>query len=143
MHPISHAPHSHQHRKRIARIYLVLIFLLLAGANALLFRFVFRSEDVWRNFIGGLLGDALASTLLIVGMWRRIGWSGYVLIGLNWLMIVVFTLTASFVGSEPHFGMRHTVVTFAPPLMFLLAANIWLIKSKRIRHLVTPPGSGG
>jgi predicted membrane channel-forming protein YqfA (hemolysin III family) len=140
---MSNTPHSHSHRKRIARIYLVGIFLLLAGAIALLFRFVFHSSELWRNFIGVLLGDALASILLLIGVWRRIGWSRYVLIGLNWLMLITFTLTAAFLGSDPQFGFHHTVVVFGPPLAAFVAANVWLIKSKRIRHLVTPPGSGG
>jgi hypothetical protein len=140
---MSHTPHSHSHRRRIARIYLVGIFLLLAGAQTLLFRFVFRSKDVWQDLLGLVMGDALASTLLLVGVWRRISWARYVLIGLNWLMLVVFALLAAIVGSDPRFGLQHTVVIFALPLLFLIAANTWLIRSRRIRHLVTPPGSGG
>jgi hypothetical protein len=140
---MSHTPHSHTHRRRIARIYLVGIFLLLAAANVLLFKFVFHSQDVWRDLPGLVCGDAMASALLVVGIWRRIGWARYVLIGLNWLMLAIFALTAAFVGSEPRFGLQHTVVVFGPPLVFLIAANTWLIRSRRIRYLVTPPSSGG
>ena len=140
---MSPTPHSHSHRRRIARIYLVFIFLLLAGADALLFRFVLSKPELRGEFLGLLFGDALSSTLLLVGVWRRIAWSRYVLIGLNWLMLIIIALTAAFLGSEPLFGLRHTLVTFAPPLVLFIAANTWLIKSKRIRHLVTAPGSSG
>jgi hypothetical protein len=140
---MSHTPLSHSHRRRIARIYLACVFLLLACAAALLLRFAIRSQDAWRDIIGVLFGYTVAMTLLIGGAWRRTGWCRYVLIGLNWLMLVAFTLIAAFLGSEPRFGWHHTLATFVPPLALFIAANVWLIKSKRIRHLVTPPGSGG
>lgn len=140
---MSHTPPSHSHRRRIARIYLACIFVLLAIADALLLRFAIRSQDGWRNLIGILFGYALAATLLLGGIWQRTGWSRYVLIGVNWLMLVSFTLIAAFRGSEPSFGWHHTLTTFVPPLTLFVAVNVWLIKSKRIRHLVTPPGSGG
>ena len=109
----------------------------------LLLRFAIRSQDAWHNLIGPLFGYGLATTLLIAGTWRRLAWSRYVLIGLNWLMIIFFSLTAAYLGSDPLFGSQHTLVMFGPPVVLFIVSNVWLIKSKRIRHLVTPPGSGG
>ena len=58
---MSHTQHSHSHRKRVARIYLACILVLLAGANAFIFKFAFYSQDMWRNFIGLLFGDLVSS----------------------------------------------------------------------------------
>jgi hypothetical protein len=136
-------PHNHPHRRRIARVYLAVIFLLLTGANLLLFRFAIRSLDSWRNLIGPLFGYGLASTLLLAGVWRRIAWSRIVLIGLNWLMITFFSLAAAYLGSDTMFGSHHSLVMFGPPIALFVLSNVWLIKSRRIRHLVAPPSSGG
>jgi hypothetical protein len=136
-------PHNHSNRRRIARVYLAAIFVLLTGANLLLFRFAIRSLDSWHNLIGPLLGYGMASTLLVAGVWRRIAWSRFVLIGLNWLMITLFSLAAAYLGSDTQFGSRHSMVMFGPPIALFILANVWLIKSRRIRHLVAPPSSGG
>ena len=120
-----------------------MIFILFTGANLLLLRFAIRSQDMWRNLIGMLCGYGLASTLLAIGIWRRIAWSRYVLIGLNWLMIVLFSLAAAYLGSDNQFGSQHAMVTFGPPVSLFIVSNVWLIKSRRIRHLVSPPASGG
>jgi hypothetical protein len=140
---MSSTPHNHSHRRRIARVYLAVIFPLLIGANALLLRFAIHSQDAWHNLIGPLCGYGLATTFLMAGVWRRIAWSRYVLIGLNWLMIVLFSLAAAYLGSDPLFGSQHTLATFGPSVLLFIVSNVWLIKSKRIRHLVTAPGSGG
>jgi len=116
---------------------------MLLGANVQLFRFAINSKDAWHNLIGPLIGYGMASTLLIVGAWRRIAWTRYVLIGLNWLMIIFFSLAAAYLASDPLFGSQHAMVTFGPSIVLFIVSNVWLIKSKRIRHLVTAPGSGG
>ena len=140
---MSHTHHSHAHRKRLARIYLAIVAVFLAATSVLLWRFAVDPFSPRPVFIGLVFGYALAAALLLIGVVRRTGWARYVLIGLNWLMLSGFGLLALNIGSDRSYGFRRTCKLLGPPLVLLVAANTWLIHSKRIRHLVTPPPSGG
>lgn len=135
--------HSHSHRKRVARFYLAGVLLLIITADALLLRFAFSNWNPWRMLIGLLFGQLMASMLLIVGMWRRQGWSRYVLIAVLWIMIGIFSLVALVIGSNPQIANVRVYIVLGTGLLLLILANVWVIVSKRLQFLVTAPSSSG
>lgn len=135
--------HSHAHRKRIARFYLIGVFLLIIIADALLLRFAFSMWNPWRTLIGLLIGQTMASTLLIIGMWRRQSWSRYVLIALLWVMIGIISLLTLVIGSNPLWANPRVYLILGTGLLLLILANTWVIISKRLQFLVTAPSSAG
>ena len=138
---MSHTPHSHTFRKRVARIYLVGIFLLVGVADALLARFSVSPVSPW--LIGVLFGQSISSVLLLIGIWRRQMWSRYVLIGLLFATIAIFSLAALMLSTHPESPLRPALMLVCPGIACMIAANTWLIVSKRIQYLATPPASGG
>lgn len=137
---MSHTPHSHLYRRRAARIYLVGILLLIGAADALLARFALHPRSPW--LLGVLFGQSLSSTLLLIGVWRRQMWSRYVLIGVLFGTIAIFSLAALMLNSTPEIPLRPALVMLVPGIASLIAANTWLIVSKRIQYLATPAASG-
>lgn len=134
--------HSHAHRKRVARFYLIGVFLLIMVADALLLFFAFSGWNPWQMLKGLLIGQIMASTLLIVGMWRRQSWSRYVLIATLWLMIGLLSLV-TLVISNPFRAPAQVYLVLGTGLVLLILANVWVITSKRLQFLVTAPSSAG
>ena len=138
---MSHTPHSHTYRKRVARIYLAGIFLLIAAADFLFGWFAFEPRSPW--LLGVIFGQSISSILLVIGVWRRQTWARYVLIGLIFATITIFSLAALMLSTEPQIPMRPALQFLIPGIASLIAANVWLISSKRIQYLATPAASGG
>lgn len=116
---------------------------MIMTADALLLRFAFSSWNPWRSLIGLLFGQIMAATLLLIGMWRRQGWSRYVLIALLWTMIGIISLVALVVGSNPQIANLRVYLVLGTGLLLLILANVWVITSKRLQFLVTAPSSAG
>ena len=133
----------HTHRKRTARIFLVLIFLLLGAGSGALFLYALSDQNPWRLLLGVLIGYSLSFILLLVGIWLRKPWARYVLISVNWLMVALFSLTALILGAKPELNPRKSLILIGGAMFLIVAANVWLIASKRIRYLASVPGSGG
>lgn len=121
------------------------VLALLAGAFSLLFVFAFNEEyNRWRILIGLLIGAVAACTLLFGAVWQRQSWARYVLIVALVALIAIFGFCLIFLISEPletSSDVGKKLVGTAIGL--LLGASGWLMFSRRIRYLTTPPGSGG
>lgn len=123
------------HRKRVARVYLIVALLAMRGADVLLFLYLSLPGYSSALHIGAIVGSLLWTTALFVGVWMRHSWARYVLIAFNCVFIALFNYPL-FVA----WGMRE--FRFTPPVQFLLAgvllyagATTLLVCSKRIRHL--------
>ena len=127
----------------MARIYLVGIFLLLAAADALLFWFSFSQHNPWRMTVGLMFGQVISSVLLLAGIWQRQPWARYVLAILIFGTITIFAMQALYLTGRPEIGNPNILSVIWIAVALLVAANTWLIRSKRIQYLASQPGSGG
>jgi Na+/proline symporter len=145
--PANHQPESHRrhsHRKSQARLQLIGVFALLVTAFVILFMFALNPEyNRWRILIGLLFGAAVACTLLIGAVWQRQNWARYVLIVAVLGLIAIFGLTLIFLISEPVESSSQATTLVGASIGLLLCVSGWLMFSRRIRYLTTPPGSGG
>lgn len=135
--------HRHAHRKKMARVYLVGIGLLLIAADALLFQFTFSQHNPWRWLVGLMFGQVISSILLLCGIWSRLPWARYVLATLIFAVISAFSLLALYLVGRPEVGDSNVLSMVWTAIALLVAANTWLIRSKRIQYLASQPGSGG
>jgi|SRR6478609_297057 hypothetical protein len=132
----------HSHRKRMARIYLVLISILIAMADLILFRFVMNKNNPWEFLMGALVGQIAGTPFLITAIYRRMYWARFVLIGLLFVVSGIFALTAIYVNSLLEFRDKSEIALILIAVGLLLIANTWLIRSKRIQHLAQTGPSG-
>jgi predicted membrane channel-forming protein YqfA (hemolysin III family) len=135
--------HKHAHRKKMARIYLVGIFLMLCAADALLFWFSFSQHNPWPLMVGLMFGHAVSSIFLLAGIWKRMPWPRYVLAILNFGVISIFALEALYLMGRPEAGDPRILNLVWVSIGFLVVANTWLIRSKRIQYLASQPGAAG
>lgn len=136
--------HRHTHRKRAARIYLLVIFAMLTVANAYLIWFTFSPYNPWRGLIALMVGESIGSALLIVSIWRRQPWARYVLILLLFGAVCAFATAALYIGQNREFAAESQIIAGIWGAVALHAGSAtWLIRSKRIQYLATQPGSGG
>jgi peptidoglycan/LPS O-acetylase OafA/YrhL len=139
----SSSRHRHTHRKRTARWFLVGIALLLIAAELSLFSFALGKHNTWKLLPGFLFGQTLATALLLGGIWRRMAWARYVLAVLLLFTIALTTLCTLSIGSKPEGKDPQSLALLTSGAALMTAAVTWLIRSRRIRYLATPPGSGG
>jgi peptidoglycan/LPS O-acetylase OafA/YrhL len=134
--------HRHAHRKKMARIYLAGIFALLCAADAVLFWFSFSQHNPWRILVGLMFGQVIGSVLLLAGIWKRLPWARYVLAILIFGVIAIFSLQALYLMGRPEIGDPRILNVIWIAIGFLVIANTWLIRSKRIQYLASQPGAG-
>ena len=135
--------HHHRHRLRTARLLLVAVFLAFTIAEILLWYFTNHRSNPWPFLRGHVIGSALATTALLIGIWRRTLWARYVLIVFLWYLIAVFGIVVTVITSGEPFVDRRPVLAAVISVVLYLASNILLIRSRRIQHLALPAGSGG
>jgi hypothetical protein len=135
--------HRHAHRKKMARVYLIGIFLLLCAADALLFWFSFSQHNPWRMLVGLMFGQVISSILLLAAIWQRLPWARYVLTVLIFSVITIFAMQALYLTGRPELGNQSVLSVIWIAVGLLVIANTWLIRSKRIQYLASQPGSGG
>jgi peptidoglycan/LPS O-acetylase OafA/YrhL len=135
--------HRHRHRRRTARLFLLLVFVALSLAEVLLWHFTNQRTNPWPFLRGHVIGSALATTALLVGIWRRQLWTRYVLIVFLWYLIGIFGIVVTVITSGEYMMDRRSVVAAVIGVALYLACNIVLIRSRRIQHLAQPAGSGG
>lgn len=133
----------HRHRRRTARLLLVLVFLAFTVAELLLWYFTNHRSNPWPFLRGHVIGSALVTTALLIGIWRRILWARYVLIVFLWYLISVFGIVVTVITSGEQFMDRTAVIAAIVAVVLYLASNILIIRSRRIQHLAQPAGSGG
>jgi hypothetical protein len=133
----------HRQRRRSARLMLVLLFVTFSVAEALLWYFTNHRLNPWPFLRGHVVGGALITTVLLVGVWRRNLWARYVLIMFLWYLIAVFGIVAIVItnGADPI--ERRPAGAAITGTMLYLCGNVLLIRSRRLQHLAQPPGSGG
>jgi predicted membrane channel-forming protein YqfA (hemolysin III family) len=127
----------------MARTYLVGITLLICAADALLFWYSFSQHNPWRQLVGFMFGQAIGSFLLVAGIWKRMPWARYVLAILIIVVITVFSLQALYLIGMPDAIDQRTVTLIWIAVGLLVAADTWLIRSKRIQYLASQSSSGG
>ena len=134
---------SHRHRRRTARLFLAVILVGLYVAEALLWYFTNNRSNPWPFLVGHVVGSALATTLLIIGIWRRNSWARYVLIVFLWYLIAIFGIVVLVVAGEEYKTDRKPLMAAIVAVGIYVAANTLLICSRRIQYLAQPAGSGG
>jgi peptidoglycan/LPS O-acetylase OafA/YrhL len=135
--------HRHSHRRRTARLFLVAVFVALTVAEIMLWHFTNQRTNPWPFLRGHVIGSALATTALLVGIWRRRLWARYVLIVFLWYLIGIFGIVVTVITSGEQKMDRTSVIAAVIGVVLYLACNILLIRSRRIQHLAQPAGSGG
>ena len=135
--------HRHRHRRRTARLLLLLVFVALSVAEILLWHFTNQRTNPWPFLRGHVIGSALATTALLVGIWRRQLWTRYVLIVFLWYLVGIFGIVVTVISSGEYMMDRRSVAAAVIGVALYLACNIVLIRSRRIQHLAQPAGSGG
>lgn len=120
------------------------IVALVVVAFVLLFTFGVNKEyNRWQYLNGIFLGGAIGNGILLVSMWQRRPWARYVLfVGLLAVM-VVSAMFLIFMLGDPNDVGSPGVKLLASGVGLLALAAFWVIFSKRIKYLTTPPGSGG
>jgi len=127
----------------MARIYLVGIALLICAADALLFQYSVSQHNPWRPLVGFMFGQAVGSFLLLAGIWKRMPWARYVLAILIFAVISIYSTQALYLIGRPDAIDQSTVTMIWIAMGLLVAANTWLIRSKRIQYLASQASSGG
>ena len=135
--------HRQRHRRRMARVFVILMFLGFSLAEALLWYFTNHRLNPWPMLRGQVVGSALATTALLVALWQRKFWARYVLIIFVWYLVSIFGIVALVVAGEEYKIERRPVVAAATAVLIYVCINIVLICSHKIQHLARPPGSGG
>lgn len=135
--------HRHRQRRRIARLFVILIFGGFCIAEALLWYFTTHRLNPWPMLRGQVIGSALASTALLVALWQRKFWARYVLIIFVWYLVAIFGIVALVVTSDEYKAERKPVAAAVAAVGIYICINIVLICSHKIQHLARPPGSGG
>ena len=140
----SESRRRHASRKAQARIQLVGILILLVSAFVLLFSFAFNKDhNHWRVLIGLLFGSSVACSLLFVAIWQRQNWARYILIVALLVLSAIFGLCLILLLTDPTEVGSPAISMLGFGIGGLALASGWLIFSKRVRYLTTPPGSGG
>jgi hypothetical protein len=113
-----------------ARIWILIVFVLLTVAHYCFYRFSVEPQNTFAITRGATFGCVLWSTVLLAAMWLRHAWARYLLIALICLAISGFGLTALVLGKtvlEPaSFAMRMVVggtVFYAVALVVLWASR--------------------
>ncbi|MEQ1859317.1 MAG: hypothetical protein ABMA13_05230 [Chthoniobacteraceae bacterium] len=132
----------HVNRKARARFQLASVILLLCANFALLF-FLSMSEPDGRPVVGVLFGGAISSALLLGAIWNRQDWARYVLVILLVLLAGYFGFRMLMALNDPERAGTPAVRLVGLGIAGFLGAGAWLIFSRRLRYLTTPPGSGG
>ena len=133
----------HSHRKLIARLWLVIIFLFLRGADVLLVWFAFHPFNPWPSLRGLAIGSAIGTTALLVGLWRRNPWTRYILVAGIILTGVMFSLPYMILLNYPVAGDAEPKKAVLAGVITYFICAVPLIRSRRIHYLASAPGSGG
>ncbi len=124
--------HDRVHRTRYARHFLAAAGMLQRLGDAAVIWFTFSVDNQMLLLRGAAIGSLLCTSVLLIGVWRRLRWARYVLTGLNWGYIMVFGFCAlqgwkNPTLSEPYIALIAGVLLYA-------AANVILVRSRRVRH---------
>jgi hypothetical protein len=125
----------HRRRRRVARIYLIIIFVALRVADALLCVYTFHSINPWPLLRGQVAGSVLATTVLMLGISRRLMWARYGLIFFIWYTIAIFSASLLVAVDNSEHVDRKPVAAALAALAIYLTANVVVIRSRKIQTL--------
>jgi hypothetical protein len=130
-------------RKVWARIWILVVFLILMAGQWYFYRFSMDSMNTYAVSKGMTFGCALWSTVLLGAMWLRYGWARYFLIVLLCLAIIGFGAVALLLKSEmlsPIPGPTRSVIF---GLLLYTLALVPLGASHDLRNYLGPRTAGG
>jgi len=131
---------THRHRRRIARYYLVALFIAMRIADVLLWFYTFHEMNPWPLLRGLVAGSALATTLLLLSISRRQMWARYSLMFFIWFHVVVFSTCLLVAIEEPQLIFRRPIAAGLAGLFIYIISNIVIIRSKKIQSLAHSGG---
>ena len=128
--------HSHDrgHRTKHARTFLLIAMVLQRLGDAAVIWFTFQSANSMSLLRGVALGSLLCTSVLLVGVWRRLRWARYLLTGFNWIYIMGFAFVALLAWSEEPPTITSPYVAVIAGVALYAAANVILVRSRRVRH---------
>lgn len=134
-------PTTHPNWKLRARIWICVIFLVLCGADYLLLTFSFNRSisDRLQPLMGLAVLGAIFTKVLLIGMWRRMGWARYALGTVLFLSIMGFAVGMFVIFGEGTVVREPGVVKKLVAGMALQAlALVPLARSRSIRRQMHP-----
>ena len=134
---MSSNPRTHSRAsRRTARIWIVLMFFGFVAANAMLWYFTERPMNPWPMLKGHVVGSALGTTVLLIGILRRQFWARFVLIFFLWYLITVFSIVALIVSGDRENMEQMPVMALLVAIGIMIVSNILLIRSRSIQRLM-------
>jgi hypothetical protein len=125
-------------RKLWARIWIIMIFLLLVGAHWFVYRLSTDSLNTYRVSLGLTFGCALWSIVLLAAMWLRHAWARYVLGALICAAIIGFGALILLLRSESVAPMPAATRDAVGGILLYMAALVPLGASHALRDFLSP-----
>lgn len=126
--------HERGHRTRYARAFLVAAGLLQRLGDAAVIWFTFSASNSVLLLRGIAIGSLLCTSVLLIGVWRRLRWARYVLTGFNWSYITVFGFRVLQAWAEVTPTWLDPYATLLAGVLLYAAASVILVRSRRVRH---------
>lgn len=140
---MSEQEESISHRRvRTARLLLVVLFFVMCAGDAAFWLFSVHRSNPLPAMQGLVVGSLLGTTALLVALWRRSTWARYILMLVNWLIIVAFSVPGLILlGGDAGASRRPLIPLFSGMLAYVIV-NVALMNSRRLHRLGTPRGCG-
>jgi hypothetical protein len=131
---MSEHPHDRGHRTRHARTFLAVAFLLQRIGDAAAIWYAFHPSNSTLLLCGVSIGSCLITSVLLVGVWRRLRWARYVLTGFNWVYITGFGFWVLQTWDETKPLLSNPRLAMLAAAVLYGGANVILLRSRRVRH---------
>ena len=135
-------PSIAQQRLRQARIAVVMLFFALRAGDVGLWLFCTNPANPLQGLAGLVIGSILATTVLLVSLWRRSPWARYILMLVIWLAIAIFSAPGLMLIGGDMGVSRRSLVPLVAGVLCYAAVNVALMFSRRLHRLGTPRGCG-
>ncbi|MGB8168218.1 MAG: hypothetical protein WCF18_12045 [Chthoniobacteraceae bacterium] len=128
--------HSHDrgHRTRHARTFIVIAFLLQRLGDAAVIWFTFQPSNPTLLLRGVAIGSFLCTSVLLIGVWRRLRWARYVLTAFDWVYVTGFSFLVLQAWSDVRPTISNPYVAVICGVILYAGANVILVRSRRVRH---------
>lgn len=83
---------------------------------------------------GLAIGALLCTTVLLIGVWRRLRWARYVLAGLSWGYVALLCYLVLQAWDELTPSLSSPYLPLAGGALLYACANAILVRSRRVRH---------
>lgn len=121
-----------------ARIWIAVVFVTLCAADYLLLTFTYNPFNPIPMMSAVAIMSALCTKALLIGMWRRLAWARYTLIGMLFASLMAFSIVMFImVGSKaprPSGLLKKPIAAMALQIMALVPLG----KSRSIRRQMHP-----